>query len=67
MAAARDLVDDFRSFRRFYTWDKYVKYLGAANDMVFNAPYQVQSGTSELHQFAERLSRSMNPPPIYGA
>ncbi|KAH6661637.1 hypothetical protein F5X68DRAFT_162044 [Plectosphaerella plurivora] len=61
MAAARDLVDDFRSFRRFYTWDKYVKYLGAANDMVFNAPYQVQPGTSELHQFAERLSRNVIP------
>lgn len=57
-AAARDLVDDFRSFRKFYTWDKYVKYLGAANEMVFNAPQQMLPGTSELHMFAERLSKS---------
>lgn len=60
MAAAKDLVDDFRSFRRFYTWDKYVKYLGAADGMVFNAPPQTLygHGNSELHELAERLSRS---------
>ncbi|KAM0281304.1 hypothetical protein ACHAQH_003572 [Verticillium albo-atrum] len=63
MAAARDLVDDFRSFRKFYTWDKYVKYLGAADGMVFNAPVETQfgSGTSELHELAERLSRNVAP------
>lgn len=61
MAAARDLVDDFRSFRQFYTWDKYVKFLGAANEMVFNAPYELQPGTSELHKLAERLQRSLSP------
>lgn len=70
-AAARDLVDDFRSFRKFYTWDKYVKYLGAAKEMVFNAPHQMQPGTSELHKFAERLSKSeccasSRPASLYG-
>ncbi|ROT38863.1 TPR-like protein [Sodiomyces alkalinus F11] len=74
MAAAKDLVDDFRSFRRFYTWDKYVKYLGAADDMVLSTPLQTRGGhgNSELHELAERLSKNVatgtearrdNPPP----
>ncbi|CRK28859.1 hypothetical protein BN1708_015340 [Verticillium longisporum] len=63
MAAAKDLVDDFRSFRKFYTWDKYVKYLGASEGIVFNAPMETQygTGTSELHELAERLSRNVAP------
>ncbi|CRK48494.1 hypothetical protein BN1723_008034 [Verticillium longisporum] len=63
MAAAKDLVDDFRSFRKFYTWDKYVKYLGASEGIVFNAPIETQysTGTSELHELAERLSRNVAP------
>lgn len=28
MAAAKDLLDDFRSFKEFYPWDKYIRYLG---------------------------------------
>lgn len=28
MAAAQDLVDDFRSFKEFYPWDKYLNFLG---------------------------------------
>jgi general transcription factor 3C polypeptide 3 (transcription factor C subunit 4) len=28
MAAAGDLVQDFRSFRNFYPWDKYLSYMG---------------------------------------
>jgi general transcription factor 3C polypeptide 3 (transcription factor C subunit 4) len=32
MAAAKDLVDEFRSFREFYPWDKYLKFLGVGND-----------------------------------
>lgn len=28
MAAAGDLVDDFRSFKEFYPWDKYLTFMG---------------------------------------
>lgn len=28
MAAAQDLVDDFRSFKEFYPWDKYLNFMG---------------------------------------
>lgn len=56
MAAAGELVGEFRSFRKFYPWDKYLKFLGAANDVVFSASSRTQPGLSEL---AERLSKSM--------
>ncbi|KAK2739217.1 bifunctional purine biosynthetic protein [Colletotrichum kahawae] len=55
MAAAGELVGDFRSFRKFYPWDKYLKFLGAANDVVFSASSRTQPGLSEL---AERLSKT---------
>ncbi|CAI0643865.1 unnamed protein product [Colletotrichum noveboracense] len=58
MAAAGELVGDFRSFRKFYPWDKYLKFLGAANDVVFSASSRTQSGLSEL---AERLSKNIAP------
>ncbi|OLN81800.1 Transcription factor tau subunit sfc4 [Colletotrichum chlorophyti] len=58
MAAAGELVGEFRSFRKFYPWDKYLKFLGAANDMVFSASSRTQPGLSEL---AERLSRNVAP------
>ncbi len=31
MDAAQELIDDFRSFRAFYTWDTYVQFLGVNN------------------------------------
>ncbi|EJT72679.1 hypothetical protein GGTG_09538 [Gaeumannomyces tritici R3-111a-1] len=31
MGAAKELVDDFRSFRDFYSWEKYVSSLGYGN------------------------------------
>ncbi|KAK1595184.1 uncharacterized protein LY79DRAFT_511253, partial [Colletotrichum navitas] len=56
MTAAGELVGEFRSFRKFYPWDKYLKFLGAANDVVFSASSRTQPVLSEL---AERLSKSM--------
>ncbi|KAL0930732.1 RNA polymerase III transcription factor tfIIIc [Colletotrichum truncatum] len=58
MAAAGELVGEFRSFRKFYPWDKYLKFLGAANDVVFSASSRTQPGLSEL---AERLSKNVAP------
>ncbi|KAJ0162345.1 Transcription factor tau subunit sfc4 [Colletotrichum tanaceti] len=58
MAAAGELVGEFRSFRKFYPWDKYLKFLGAANDVVFSASLRTQPVLSEL---AERLSKNMAP------
>ncbi|KAK2051703.1 RNA polymerase III transcription factor tfiiic [Colletotrichum caudatum] len=58
MTAAGELVGEFRSFRKFYPWDKYLKFLGAANDVVFSASSRTQPILSEL---AERLSKNMIP------
>ncbi|KAK1959796.1 RNA polymerase III transcription factor tfiiic [Colletotrichum sublineola] len=58
MTAAGELVGEFRSFRKFYPWDKYLKFLGAANDVVFSASSRTQPVLSEL---AERLSKNMIP------
>jgi len=54
MVAARDLTDDFRGFKTFYPWDKYIKFLGYSGDS------RVQAETSldlDLTLMAERLSR----------
>ncbi|KAF6843688.1 RNA polymerase III transcription factor tfIIIc [Colletotrichum musicola] len=58
MSAAGELVGEFRSFRKFYPWDKYLKFLGAANDVVFSASSRTQPGLSEL---VERLSKNVVP------
>lgn len=55
MATSKELVDDFRSLKRFYTWDKYLYFLGSKHHAP--APGAEQEG-SELSQMYERLSRS---------
>jgi general transcription factor 3C polypeptide 3 (transcription factor C subunit 4) len=55
MEAARDLTDDFRSFKLFYPWDKYIKFLGYSSGTRAHAETQLDS---DLTDMAERLSRS---------
>jgi general transcription factor 3C polypeptide 3 (transcription factor C subunit 4) len=55
MDAARDLTDDFRSFKLFYPWDKYVKFLGYTGGTRALAETPLDS---DLTAMAERLSRS---------
>lgn len=52
MEASRDLVDEFRSLKRFYTWDKYLRFLGSGSSV------QNQQPANELSLMYERLSRS---------
>ncbi|KAI1106866.1 TPR-like protein [Jackrogersella minutella] len=58
MSAARELVNDFRAYREFYTWDKYLAHLGIdqAREKV-----QAQKGNPNLTAMAERLSHNLNP------
>jgi general transcription factor 3C polypeptide 3 (transcription factor C subunit 4) len=56
MEAARDLTDDFRSFKTFYPWDKYVRFLGYTGDARLQAETSLDS---DLTAMAERLSRSL--------
>ncbi|PFH55544.1 hypothetical protein XA68_18079 [Ophiocordyceps unilateralis] len=56
MTLSKELVDDFRSLKRFYTWDKYLHFLGSKR-----RPYSTSADeeqVSELSEMYERLSRS---------
>lgn len=61
MEAAQDLIEDFRSFKTFYPWDKYVHFLGYPGA----AEAQVQTGATpldaDLAAMADRLSHSIQP------
>ncbi|XXG96530.1 protein phosphatase regulator [Hypoxylon texense] len=58
MAAAQKLVDDFRSYREFYPWDKYLAHLGLdqAREKVLS-----RKGNRNLLAMVERLSHNLNP------
>ncbi|KAH7127730.1 hypothetical protein EDB81DRAFT_809969 [Dactylonectria macrodidyma] len=58
MASSKELVDDFRSLKKFYTWDKYLNFLGSKNSLEDPKPGQVKT---ELSQMYERLSRTIAP------
>ena len=58
MASSKELIDDFRSLKRFYTWDKYLHFLqpnGAVQQET-----QARKDT-ELSQMYERLTRCKWP------
>ncbi|KAI1337789.1 hypothetical protein F5Y15DRAFT_144065 [Xylariaceae sp. FL0016] len=60
MWAARELVDDFRSCKNFYSWDKYLSHLGLDQ----NREIAIAAGRSRsenLIQMKERLSHDLNP------
>ncbi|KAI1769214.1 TPR-like protein [Hypoxylon sp. FL1150] len=58
MVAAQKLVDDFRSYREFYPWDKYLAHLGIdqAREKVMS-----RKGSRNLLAMVERLSHNLNP------
>ena len=62
MEAAQDLIDDFRGFKTFYPWDKYVHFLGYPGA----AQAQAQTGATpldaDLAAMADRLSNSIYIP-----
>ncbi|QSZ34982.1 hypothetical protein DSL72_007844 [Monilinia vaccinii-corymbosi] len=55
MEAAEDLIEDFRGFKTFYPWDKYVKFLGYSHDDKFQAETKLETDLTEM---ADRLSKS---------
>ncbi|GKU01821.1 unnamed protein product [Fusarium langsethiae] len=63
MASSKELVDDFRSIKKFYTWDKYLHFLGPKNHMQQQETGQPQN---ELSQMYERLARTLAPQPDNG-
>lgn len=54
MNASRDLVDDFRSLKRFYSWDKYLHFLRKKPS---SALTDSQAPDNELSRMYERLTR----------
>jgi general transcription factor 3C polypeptide 3 (transcription factor C subunit 4) len=55
MRTAKELTDDFRSFKQFYPWDKYIKNLGYAKA---TGALGFSSRTSGLAAMAMRLQQS---------
>lgn len=56
MESCKELVDDFRSLKRFYTWDKYLHFLGKKQLLEQSAN---EEANTELSQMFERLTRCM--------
>ncbi|PQE13109.1 hypothetical protein CJF30_00003016 [Rutstroemia sp. NJR-2017a BBW] len=56
MEAARDLIDDFRGFKTFYPWDKYVKFLGYTRGDRMQAETVLETDLTEM---ADRLSKNL--------
>ncbi|TGJ82648.1 hypothetical protein E0Z10_g6107 [Xylaria hypoxylon] len=56
MRAAKGLVDDFRSCKGFYSWEKYLTHLGIDEDKQVYV-----SRNRNLIEMKERLSHNLNP------
>ncbi|KAI1200461.1 hypothetical protein F5X97DRAFT_332030 [Nemania serpens] len=56
MRAAKELVDDFRSCKGFYSWEKYLIHLGIDEDKEVYV-----SRNLNLIEMKERLSHNLNP------
>ncbi|KAF9770555.1 hypothetical protein IL306_011877, partial [Fusarium sp. DS 682] len=60
MASSKELVDEFRSIKKFYTWDKYLHFLGPKNNL---QQQEADKPQTELSQMYERLARTLAPQP----
>jgi general transcription factor 3C polypeptide 3 (transcription factor C subunit 4) len=59
MAAAQDLVDDFRSFKEFYPWDKYLNFMGYGSFFQENKRKREQlQQQQQQEQEAQQLERA---------
>jgi general transcription factor 3C polypeptide 3 (transcription factor C subunit 4) len=58
MKAAKDLVDDFRSYKQFYPWEKYIRYLGYTSN-VQGGQAAVPARNLKLAAMEERLRQRM--------
>ncbi|KAF7561875.1 hypothetical protein G7046_g2248 [Stylonectria norvegica] len=60
MASSKELVDDFRSLKKFYTWEKYLHFLGSKSSL---EQTETDKPKTELAQMYERLARTLAPNP----
>ena len=58
MAAAQDLVDDFRSFKEFYPWDKYLNFMGYGSFFQENRRKREQLQQQQLEQEAQQQEKA---------
>lgn len=58
MDAAHELIDDFRTFKQFYPWDKYVQFLGYSNARRAPQLKDITPLDSDLADMADRISNS---------
>ncbi|KAG6051499.1 hypothetical protein E4U17_006160 [Claviceps sp. LM77 group G4] len=58
MGSSKELIDDFRSLKKFYSWDKYLDFLGPKR---LSRPDAADLPHTELSQMYERLTRSIAP------
>lgn len=54
MGSSKELIDDFRSLKKFYSWDKYLHFLGPRR---LSRPDAADLPDTELSQMYERLTR----------
>ncbi|KAK4167557.1 transcription factor tau subunit sfc4 [Cladorrhinum sp. PSN259] len=59
MKAAKELVDDFRSYKQFYPWDKYIKFLGYVTDE--GGQSAIPARNMKLRAMEERLRQNLAP------
>ncbi|SPJ81661.1 related to transcription initiation factor TFIIIC [Fusarium torulosum] len=60
MSSSKELVDDFRSIKKFYTWDKYLHFLGPKSHV---QQQEADKPQTELSQMYERLAKTLAPQP----
>ncbi|KAK4196553.1 hypothetical protein QBC40DRAFT_234250 [Triangularia verruculosa] len=60
LKAAKKLVDDFRSYKQFYPWDKYIKFLGYVNPAE-GGQQAVPARNLKLAAMEERLRQNLAP------
>lgn len=58
MSVAKDLVDDFRSSKQFFPWDKYVRFMGYNTILSTDA---IPTKSSKLAAMAARLQQNLAP------
>ncbi|KKA30244.1 hypothetical protein TD95_005325, partial [Thielaviopsis punctulata] len=59
MMVTKELIDDFRSSKKFYTWDRYLKLLGKTSGRHDKSR---EGAKSALDEMAERLTKAILPP-----
>ena len=65
MALSRGLIDEFRSLKRFYSWEKYLRFLGSSDSANQQSVAGSEHVDPKLSEMYERLNRCRWPLPYY--